>query len=523
MKTQDEIEDHLMTEGGSIQEWNNKEDRVTVRDLEDAANHTVANVRTELGIMEARLREEILELKAIVRELAGERTWKAAPQNPGNQDRRTVPGDEPRKAPDAKPDPRGKGKAQAAPTRTAPTPGPAATTKPPPAGNAGNTGNRTPVVTSYSGILKKGIPPVEEAPFIQVKSRNAKKQEQKAQEDAPLDPNKNPGEKRRAVIRRDGTLPPMPKEKDAELHADINVALKAAGAPEHVRVAYVAGSTRGNITLTAKAQATGAMLEKYKQTILRVAQRYDPSVTGLEANATWNRLKVNNIPLRMFHPGTTGDTRPGMQRLKAVMESEIEGLELPMDPSWLVGPERIASRIAERKIESSTVIITVKDNELADKLLARGMRLMGRFHTVRRYVRAGPDTFCEECCQWGHSEHNCGALGTVRCMFCADRHRTSDHRCKMTDCRAERGKLCNCTIRLCTNCGGNHIAKSTSCPVRRAAEQEARKQRQTWRESARAENPLATPTAMQVDGDEHAQASGEGREVPVTTATPTQQ
>jgi hypothetical protein len=344
---------------------------------------------------------------------------------------------------------------------------------------------------NYSQVAQKA----SQLEFTVVKNRNTIRAEKKEKDPlAPVNPKNNSEERRRLVMIRDGSQP-LPKFYDAEVMGNVNIALAANGAPNHIRIERVTRSLRNNITALVAKSATAEMTEQWNHVILRAARKVDEHIIAVEKNETWNKLKINQVSLERFFPEHTNrqDPKVYLERLRQEIEATNPDIKSALPLVWLTGPARLRQKMLDEGIRNSTVVINVRDNSIADRMINTGVMIGGRRHTVTRYIRAGPDTLCNICSRWGHHEHNCGALHMPLCMFCGGQHLSKDHKCNVPMCTI-KGALCMFTKKMCCNCGGDHIAKASVCPVKKAAVEEARKNRiSRWENQQEEEHPLDTP------------------------------
>jgi hypothetical protein len=151
--------------------------------------------------------------------------------------------------------------------------------------------------------------------------------------------------------------------------------------------------------------------------------------------------------------------------------------------------ERVAD-IKEKKRNGekqvSSVVFAIKGKKMAQRCLDKGLNTVEIWNEVARYINAGPDTFCESCCGWGHHVSKCGRLGMVRCMLCMGAHKTEEHQCDVVGCKAKKGQNCNHNVNKYANCKGEHIAKSNECPKKRKAIAKAQDERTSWKDQSRA-------------------------------------
>ncbi|TGZ76279.1 hypothetical protein EX30DRAFT_299541, partial [Ascodesmis nigricans] len=108
-------------------------------------------------------------------------------------------------------------------------------------------------------------------------------------------------------------------------------------------------------------------------------------------------------------------------------------------------------------------MITINQSINAEKIRKEGLWIYGKQHMIDKYIQAGPDTFCEICCSWGHGAHRCERADKPACLLCREGHLTKAHKCQEEDCRAGLGRSCRHLVKRCCNCGGTHTARSDEC------------------------------------------------------------
>ncbi|TGZ77127.1 hypothetical protein EX30DRAFT_293056, partial [Ascodesmis nigricans] len=183
----------------------------------------------------------------------------------------------------------------------------------------------------------------------------------------------------------------------------------------------------------------------------------------LKANESWHKLKLHAVCLeRYYHAEKEGDILPaGLTKMKEDILNANPELDMPLPPRWLLHPEKLSEKA--KKNACSTVIITLRSEQDAERVRKEGIWFYGKQHPADKYVPAGPDAFCENCSGWGHAKHRCEKAGEPTCLLCGGGHRSTDHQCPEKDCKAGRGRGCRHMTKKCCNCGGTHSAKSDEC------------------------------------------------------------
>lgn len=68
-----------------------------------------------------------------------------------------------------------------------------------------------------------------------------------------------------------------------------------------------------------------------RDTAIRAARTADQGIVDVNAIETWRRVKVHGIPIARY----VGKGSYGVDKLRAEIESENEGVEIPMAARWL--------------------------------------------------------------------------------------------------------------------------------------------------------------------------------------------
>jgi len=263
-----------------------------------------------------------------------------------------------------------------------------------------------------------------------------------------------------------------------DISSEVNRALFEANVPYFVRIQGVTKNTRGCLSTITTPGATAEMLIRYREIVIKAARKVDAGIVDIETNELWEKVKMHGVNFDRYLGKKTGG---GLEKLRAELQAENEGVVLPLAISWIGGPKDVHKKKEEGK-KASSVVFAVKGSKMAEKVLKGGLRAAGVRFEVERFMAAGPDSFCGVCSRWGHIEAKCGALKMPACMLCAGRHLTKDHKCNVVGCKANAGQNCAHNVDKCVNCKGNHIAKANDCVKKQEAIKVAREERRTWKE-----------------------------------------
>lgn len=128
-----------------------------------------------------------------------------------------------------------------------------------------------------------------------------------------------------------------------EMVIAMNAALSKAQAPAHIRVEKVDINTRGTVTAKMGPNATGEMAMKFKHTLLSAAKIVDDSIEEITPNETWPRLKLHGISLSRYYTPeehNSGD-EVGLGRLREDLSNALPHLDMPLEPRWLLRPDKL--------------------------------------------------------------------------------------------------------------------------------------------------------------------------------------
>jgi len=199
--------------------------------------------------------------------------------------------------------------------------------------------------------------------FVEVK-RSQKKKEMK-----PVFPGQKSMEKRRVTFKRDNGLPASQK-KDLDISSEINRVLFEVKVPHFVRVQGITKNTRGCLTAITTPGATAEMLIRYREIVIKAARKVDTGMVDIETNQLWERVIMHRVNFERYLERKTGG---GLEKLRAEIQAENEGVVLPLTINWIGGPKDVQQKKAEGK-KASLVVFAVKGSKMAEKVLKGGLR-----------------------------------------------------------------------------------------------------------------------------------------------------
>jgi len=255
---------------------------------------------------------------------------------------------------------------------------------------------------------------------------------------------------------------------DQEIASAINRALFHQKAPAHIRIMNAKRNAKGVITAITHPNATAEIALQYCDIIITAARTVDKGVLDVEGNESWERPKINTVPLIWY----MGKGMEGLQKIPEEFEVENEGIVICTQVRWMANRHNSRERRQNGEIAASSVVFVVKGCKVAQTLLKKGIKAAGVWYQVETYMNEGHDSRCELCWGWGHIENKCSSK--PKSGYCSGHHRTSDHKCNVVGCTAKQGSLCGHMLEKCPNCKGNHIAFSSRFVKKREATEVAR-------------------------------------------------
>jgi len=202
---------------------------------------------------------------------------------------------------------------------------------------------------------------------------------------------------RRLILKRAESVP-LSNEMDQEIASPINRALFHQKAPAHIRIMKAKRNANGTITAITHPNTTAEMALQYCDIIITTA-------SAVEANESWERLKIHTVPLVWYMRKVTED----LQKMRDQFEGENEGIVIPAQVRWLANPHTIGERRQNGEIAASSAVFVIKRSRVALSLVKTGIKEVGVWYRVETYMNEGPDSRCELCCGWGHIKNKCGS------------------------------------------------------------------------------------------------------------------
>ena len=122
-------------------------------------------------------------------------------------------------------------------------------------------------------------------------------------------------------------------------------------------------------------------------------------------------------------------------------------VKLVTSPRWLISPKR------RKEKTRSSIVIAISDQELAKKIINRGLWIDGRRTKIERFTEVKPTDQCSKCYSFSYYAVRC--TEQIRCRICAAPHETRLH--VYTTCKTT-AKECLHIKTVCVNCKQNHQA-----------------------------------------------------------------
>jgi len=303
------------------------------------------------------------------------------------------------------------------------------------------------------------------------------KRQQKKEELKLVFPGQNSMETSRVTVRGDNGLP-VSQKKDLDISSEINRAMFEVKVPHFICIQGVTKNTRRCLTAITTPGATAEMLIRHREIVIKAARKVDAGIVDIETNELCERVKMHGVNFDRYLGKKTGQ---GLEKWRAELQAENKGVVLTLAINWIGGPKDVQKKKGDGK-KASSVVFAVKGSDMAERVLKGGLRAAGIKYDVEKFMNAGPDSFCGVGSRWGHVDVECGSLKMPVCMLCVGKHLTKDYKCNVVGCKANAGQSCTHNIDKCVNCKGNHIAKANCCVKKQEAIQQAREERQTWKE-----------------------------------------
>ena len=298
------------------------------------------------------------------------------------------------------------------------------------------------------------------------------------------------GEDRRILVSRNPKMTYPHSKANNEIASAVNRALAASNVPFFARIHQVyRNGDRSIVLITSSGISAKSLLEKHHNIIVNAARTVDKGVEKAAVDLAWCKLKVDGVPYQNY----LGKGTDGLIKFKQEIESENEGVVIPLQIRWFGRVIDHKERAKKGEKRASSVTLMVKGKKVAARLVEKGFRAAGRQYAATHYEEQGPDSLCGNCSRWGHIALKCPTPNTPTCAFCAKGHSSEEHMCKYVGCTALKGCSCPHIERKCVNCRGNHYASFKGCPEKRKAVDEAKCLRRSFLERKRDVGGLLPP------------------------------
>ena len=163
----------------------------------------------------------------------------------------------------------------------------------------------------------------------------------------------------------------------------VSMALHQEGISTHIRIFQLRRNDKGTLAGRSTPFALVGQLLHYRDTILRAARTVDPAIVNITANETWKRLKIHGIPLERY----LGKGTFRLNKLRAEIESENEGVEIPMEMRWLDRVPDIKQQFRNTEVRGASVTFVVHGQQMADRIIEQGLRVLREALPGRGFYR----------------------------------------------------------------------------------------------------------------------------------------
>lgn len=264
-------------------------------------------------------------------------------------------------------------------------------------------------------------------------------------------PKKHPLEQRRILFIRND---PAPKRDPRDVMFEVNRALVQAKAEAAVRLISLRYTKKGHLSGLMNETASAVDLLKYGAAVFAKVHGVDSTIIDIEKTEKWRKLRIHGVALDRYL------NEEGLELAREEIEL-MSGISLAYRPHWIKS-DMLEERFESGAIKQSALVVTVKSQEVADTLLAKGLSFGGKRHEVERFWLAGEGGICTHCCG---PDHFGRCSEPAKCFVCAGKHEGIKHRCTAAGC-GKRLEPCDHEAAKCANCGGRHMATSRRCPER---------------------------------------------------------
>jgi len=146
---------------------------------------------------------------------------------------------------------------------------------------------------------------------------------------------------------------------------------------------------------------------------MMAARSVDKAIIDVEGNKSWERLKIDSVPLVWY----MGKGTEGLQMMRDEIKAQNEGVTIPAQVRWQLNTRTIKERERRGEIQASSVVFIVKGKKLAERLVSKGVTAAGVRYKVEWNTKVRPDSLCELCSGWGHIQSKCNHQ--PKCGNCA--------------------------------------------------------------------------------------------------------
>jgi hypothetical protein len=164
-------------------------------------------------------------------------------------------------------------------------------------------------------------------------------------------------------------------------------------------------NAKGTFTAITHQNATAEMAPQNRDIIFKAVRTVDKGVVDVEENEYCERPKIHAVHLVRY----MGKGTEGLQKIREEFDAENEGVAIPTQVRWLVNPHTIRERRQNGYIAASSVVVVVKGNKVAQRLVKKGIKAAGVWYQVETYTNGDPGSRCVLCCGWGHIVNKCSS------------------------------------------------------------------------------------------------------------------
>lgn len=199
--------------------------------------------------------------------------------------------------------------------------------------------------------------------------------------------------------------------------------------------------------------------EGHRKIIADAVVGQEDIIAEVGINCRWSKLVVGNVVTRALMEEAVFTEHELANELRSCNPDLFEKLVFTQQPRWVVPDDKIV-----KPRSSFSFAFADEDGTIARKLKSTPLWMFANKVTLREWRDKPRLRQCERCWRFTHATAGCREV-KPNCVECGDKHQTSDHRARCTQCTGTPAEQA-CSHQKCLNCKGPHRADDASCPER---------------------------------------------------------